>query len=182
MPGFNPSTTRASAPTQGQGLSRPKPRLLSGLTLLVWILAILAAAAAASLMFPPGQWYESLAKPTWNPPSWLFGPVWTLLYILLGVSAWLVWREPGVEPGVHKWAWAAFATHAVLNLAWTPLFFGLREPALAFVDISLLWLSVLWLTMAFGRISPLAGYLLMPLVLWESFALLLNGTIWLMNA
>ncbi len=158
-----------------------KPRLLSGVTLAVWILAIVVAGAAAGLLFPPGEWYQQLAKPTWNPPSWLFGPVWTVLYVLLGVGAWLVWREPRASAQERRWAWIAFTLHAVLNLAWTPLFFGLRQPGLAFFDICLLWLALLWMTLCFGRIKPLAGYLQVPLVLWVSFALMLNGTIWLMN-
>lgn len=181
VPGFHQSFDPPRNPASGSSLSQRKPRLLSGVTLVIWILAICAAGAAAGLLFPPGQWYEQLAKPTWNPPSWLFGPVWTTLYVLLGVSAWLVWREPGVPAAERRGAWVAFATHAVLNLSWTPLFFGLKQPGLAFFDISLLWLAVVWMTLRFGRIKPLAGYLMGPLVLWESFALVLNGTIWLMN-
>lgn len=159
-----------------------KPRLLSGVTLAVWILAIVAAGAASGLLFPPGEWHEQLAKPTWNPPSWVFWPVWTILYVLLGVGAWLVWREPRVSAEERRGAWMAFTVHAVLNLAWTPLFFGLRQPGLAFLDICLLWLALLWMTLRFGRIRPLAGYLQVPMILWVSFALMLNGTIWLMNA
>ena len=159
-----------------------KPRLLSGVTLAVWILAIVAAGAASGLLFPPGEWHEQLAKPTWNPPSWVFWPVWTILYVLLGVGAWLVWREPPMSAEERRGAWMAFTVHAVLNLAWTPLFFGLRQPGLAFLDICLLWLALLWMTLRFGRIRPLAGYLQVPMILWVSFALMLNGTIWLMNA
>lgn len=159
-----------------------KPRLLSGVTLAVWILAIVVAGAASGLLFPPGEWHEQLAKPTWNPPSWVFWPVWTILYVLLGVGAWLVWREPPESAEERRGAWMAFTVHAVLNLAWTPLFFGLRQPGLAFLDICLLWLALLWMTLRFGRIRPLAGYLQVPMILWVSFALMLNGTIWLMNA
>ena len=169
--------TPASAPAEAA-----KPRLLSGVALVVWVLAVLVAGAAAGLLFPPGEWYQQLAKPTWNPPSWLFGPVWTLLYVLLGVGAWLVWREPQVAAEERRGAWIAFGTQAVLNLAWTPVFFGLQQPGLAFGIICLLWLALLWMTLRFGRITPLAGYLQIPLVLWVSFALMLNGTIWLMNA
>lgn len=158
------------------------PRLLSGVALGVWVMVIVVAGAAAGLLFPPGQWYEQLAKPTWHPPNWLFGPVWSFLYVLLGVGSWLVWREPGVAVQERRGAWIAFAAHAALNLAWTPLFFGLEQPGLAFVDICLLWMALLWMTMRYGRVRPLAGYLQLPLVLWVSFALVLNGTIWLMNA
>ncbi len=181
MSGDHQASVRPSDPTGRASLSAPKPRLLSGLALVVWIAAICAAGAGAGLLFPPGDWYQSLAKPTWNPPSWLFGPAWTTLYVLLGIGAWLVWREPGVEPHERRNAWLAFTVHAVLNLAWTPIFFGLRQPGLAFASISLLWLAALWLTLQFGRVRPLAGYLQIPLVLWVSFAWTLNGTLWLMN-
>ena len=178
---FNQANLPADAAALRMAEDR-KPRLLSGVLLGVWILAIVAAGATAGLLFPPGEWYQQLAKPTWNPPSWLFGPVWTTLYVLLGISAWLVWREPAVPVAERRVAWIAFAVHGVLNLAWTPLFFGLHLPGVAFLNICLLWLALLWMTMGFGRIRPLAGYLQIPLVLWVSFALLLNGTIWLMNA
>lgn len=150
-------------------------------SLVVWVLAVVLAGASVGLLFGPDAWFDSLAKPTWNPPSWLFGPVWTTLYALLGVAAWLVSREPGVTPSERRWAWIAFAAHAVFNLGWTPLFFGMREPGLAFVDICLVWLSLFWMLLLFGRIRALAGYLLLPQMLWVSFALVLNGTIWLMN-
>ena len=161
--------------------SQRKPALLSGVGLGIWILSVLAAGTAAGLLFPPDQWYQALAKPTWNPPSWLFGPVWTVLYVLLAIGAWLVWREPRVPADERRGAWIAFALHGALNLAWTPVFFGARQPGAAFAVICLLWAALLWMTMRFGRIKPLAGYLQVPLVLWVSFALVLNGTIWLMN-
>jgi tryptophan-rich sensory protein len=150
-------------------------------TLALWILATVTAGVAVGLAFPPDGWFASLVKPTWHPPSWLFAPVWAALYVLLGIAAWLVAREPNVAADERGVAWVAFAVQAVLNLAWTPLFFGLHSPGAAFVDICLLWPAVLWMTMRFGRISPLAGYLMGPYVLWTSFALVLNGTIWLMN-
>lgn len=152
-------------------------------TLAAWVVIVVAAGAMAGVLFPPGEWYQGLEKPTWNPPAWLFGPVWTTLYILLGTGAWLVGREPGEAAAAerHK-AWWVFGAMAVLMLAWTPLFFGLQSPALAFVDISLLWVFVLWTMVAFGRVRPMAGYLQLPLVFWVSFALVLNGTIWLINA
>lgn len=171
-----------SSPAMPAAADGSKPRLLSGITLAVWVLAIVVAASAAGLVFPPGDWYQQLAKPTWNPSSWLFGPVWTVLYVLMGIGAWLVWREPGVPREERHGAWFAFGTQAALNLAWTPVFFGLQQPGLAFLVICLLWLAILWMTVRFGRIRPLAGYLQMPMVLWVSFALMLNGTIWLMNA
>ena len=169
------------APAPASSAPRPPMTVRAWVTWLVWVLAVVAAGSAVGLWFAPDEWYQGLAKPTWNPPNWLFGPVWTTLYALLGTSAWLVSREPGVPAGERRTAWIAFGVHAVLNLAWTPLFFGLRQPGLAFIDICLVWLALLWMTMQFGRIRPLAGYLLLPQVLWVSFALVLNGTLWLMN-
>lgn len=151
------------------------------LTWLAWVVATVAAGAAMGVLFPPDEWYERIAKPTWMPPAWLFGPVWTVLYVLLGTGAWLVARDRGAAPRDRRIAWIAFMLHAVFNLAWTPLFFGLRQPGLAFLDICLVWLTLLWMVLQFGRIRPLAGYLLLPQVLWVSFALVLNGTLWLMN-
>ncbi len=166
---------------KGFGQGRRESGLHSTLMLMALVGLTLGLGAGMGLLFGPGADFQALQKPTWNPPGWLFGPVWTLLYVLIGASAWLVWRERRVSSSERRTAWMAFALQAVLNLAWTPLFFGLHSPGLAFLDISLLWLAVLWTTVAFGRIRPLAGYLLVPYVLWVSFALVLNGTIWLMN-
>jgi tryptophan-rich sensory protein len=176
----DPATPRAPAAASPAG-SRPRSCLASALALLAFVLLTVAAGAAVGMLFPPGAWFDALAKPTWNPPGWLFGPVWTLLYIMIGASAWLVWREPGIPWPERRVAWGLFALQAVLNLGWTPLFFGLQRPGLAFLDISLLWLVLVWMTLRFGKIRSLAGYLLVPYVLWVSFALVLNGTIWLMN-
>lgn len=169
------ATLKATSPP------RPAMDLRAWVSWLVWVLGVVVAGSAVGLWFAPDAWYADLAKPTWHPPAWLFGPVWTMLYVLLGTSAWMVSREAGVPAGDRRVAWLAFAVHAVLNLAWTPIFFGLRQPGLAFFDICLVWLALLWMTMQFGRIRPLAGYLLLPQVLWVSFALVLNGTLWLMN-
>ncbi|GAB2489536.1 TspO/MBR family protein [Arenimonas alkanexedens] len=161
---------------------RPPMDLRAGVAWLAWVVAVVSAGAGVGLLFGPGEWYGTLAKPTWDPPAWLFGPVWTTLYILLGTGAWLVWREPGPRgTPERRQAWWAFAVHAVLNLAWTPLFFGMHAPGWAFVDIVLVWTSALWMVLAFGRVRPLAGSLQIPLVGWVGFALVLNGTIWLMN-
>ena len=148
-----------------------------------WLLLCFAAAGLGGLAsVQAGTFYLDLARPGWAPPAWLFGPVWTVLYVLLGVGAWLIWREPGVAPEERRGAWVAFAIHALLNLAWTPIFFGLQLPGVAFFVICVLWVVLLWMTLRFGRIRPLAGYLQVPLVLWISFALVLNGTVWLINA
>jgi translocator protein len=145
-----------------------------------WILLVVGA--ASGVLFGPDVWYATLLKPTWNPPSWLFGPVWTALYISMAVALWLVRREPGVDEPTRRRAQALFAIQFLLNLAWTPLFFALHSPGFAFLDICLLWAVLLSTMLTFGRVRALAGYLLLPYLLWVSFALVLNGTIWLMNS
>ncbi len=152
------------------------------LALTGWILLMVGLGATSGAFFPPDEWYAELSKPTWNPPSWLFGPVWTALYVSMAVALWLVRRETAIEDVLREHALKWFAIQFVLNLLWTPLFFGLHNPGLAFAEICLLWFALLWTVFAFGRARPLAGYLLLPYLLWVSFALVLNGTIWLMNS
>lgn len=154
----------------------------SWIALVGWILLLVGLGAAVGIVFDPNGWYADLLKPTWNPPSWVFGPVWTLLYIAMAVALWLVRRELDVDGLLRQRAVALFAIQFLLNLAWTPLFFGLHSPGLAFAEICLLWIVLLWTMLMFGRIRALAGYLLLPYLLWVSFALVLTGTIWLMNA
>jgi translocator protein len=149
--------------------------------LAVWILAPVTAATAIGLLFAPDAGYAALDRPTWAPPAWLYAPIRTLLFALVGLAGWLVAREPGVAPAERRGAWAVFAVQAALAIAWAPLFFGADAIGKAFVVLCLLWPAALWTTMRFGRIRPLAGYLLVPYVLWVSFALVLNGTLWLMN-
>ncbi|GAA4788767.1 TspO/MBR family protein [Lysobacter hankyongensis] len=153
-----------------------------GLTLFAWMSLLLGLGAGTGALFAPDAWYLALLKPTFNPPAWLFGPVWSALYLMMAVALWLVRRDRDADPVQRRRASTLFAVQFVLNLLWTPLFFGLHSPGLAFVDICLLWIALLTTMLAFGRVRPLAGYLLLPYLLWVSFALVLNGTIWLMNA
>lgn len=146
--------------------------------LVLWIVAAAAAGFVGS-RFMPGEWYAELAKPSWNPPSAVFGPVWSTLYLMMGVAAWLVWRKVG-------WAGAPlalglFALQLVLNALWSYLFFGLHQPALAFVDIVLLWLAILATTAAFWRVSTPAAVLLLPYLCWVTFAGALNLQLWRLN-
>ncbi len=151
------------------------------LALLVWIVLVLGLGSSMALFFGPDAWFQNLTKPTWNPPSWLFAPVWSILYASLGVSAWMIRRDRNASPADRSYAMLLFWLQLALNLAWTPIFFGLHQPALAFMEICILWLAALSTALAFGKISSTAGYLLIPYLAWLSFALVLNGTIWLLN-
>ncbi len=124
-------------------------------------------------------WYRRLRKPSYNPPPKIFGPVWTLLYILMGTSAWMVWRVVEFASPL-TWLWL-YLGQLSLNTLWSILFFGLRKPALALVEVALLWLAILATLLSFWGISPLAGALLVPYLAWVSFASLLNFEIWRLN-
>ncbi len=149
------------------------------LALVVCILICFAAAAIGGIWTSRsvGTWYKEIEKPSWNPPSWVFGPVWTALYLMMGISLWLVWREraPALPLGL-------FAVQLVLNAAWSGLFFGLRLPGAAFAEIALLWLAIVGTVLTFRPIAPVAAYLLLPYLGWVSFAAVLNFTIWRLNA
>ena len=125
-------------------------------------------------------WYPTLAKPSFNPPAWVFGPTWTVLYILMGVALFLVWRQGLGTDGV-KLALTVFAVQLVLNALWSIIFFGMQSPAWAFVEIILLWLAIVATLWAFWRVIPAAGWLLVPYLAWVSFAAVLNGSIWILN-
>lgn len=122
-------------------------------------------------------WYTTINKPSWNPPNWLFGPVWTVLYIMMGVAAWLVWRtKDNIAP-----AMILYFSQLALNFAWSFLFFGARSPWLGLVDITMLWLAIVATMLAFFGRSTVAGLLLIPYLAWVSFAAALNFTIWRLN-
>jgi len=157
----------------------PAHRYRCTLALPAWV-AFTFSATATSVFIAKNAWYASLVKPSWNPPGWLFGPVWTVLYVLMGIAAWLVWREGGWR--VQRWALGLYLAQWALNALWTPLFFGLHRPGLAFAEIIVLDLAVLATFIAFRRVKPLAGALLVPYLLWAAFATVLNGAIWRLNA
>jgi translocator protein len=150
----------------------------SWLALVGWLVACYLTAAVGSAAGSPGPWYDALAKPSFNPPNWVFGPVWTVLYGMMGVAAWLVWRE---RHRIRTLALGLFAVHLVLNAAWSWFFFGLQDLQLAFAGIIVLWTAILTLTLLFWRIRPLAGALLLPYLAWVGFASFLNFTLWQMN-
>ena len=148
--------------------------------LIVCIVVCLGAAGLGSLLTAPAlrPWYADLSKPRWTPPNWLFGPVWTLLFVAMAISAWLVWRKFGMRATLMQ----LFLLHLLLNVAWSALFFGLRSPGLAFVEIVLLWIAILATSIEFWRAVPAAGWLLLPYLIWVGYAAALNFSIWRLNA
>ncbi len=125
-------------------------------------------------------WYATLQKPLLSPPSWVFGPVWTALYFLMGVSLFLVLRK-GVKERRVKEAALIFCIQLGLNVLWSLLFFGLHSPILALIDIIALWFSIVWTIVVFYKLSRPAGLLLIPYLAWVSFASYLNYAIWIIN-
>lgn len=139
------------------------------------------AAAAIGSIFTvsaiPG-WYATLTKPSFNPPNWLFGPAWTILYFLMGVALYLVWVASKEN---KKTVYIFFFAQLVLNALWSIIFFGGHYLGFAFFEIIVLWLVILGTGIAFYRISRLASYLLIPYLIWVSFALILNFSLWKLN-
>jgi benzodiazapine receptor len=122
-------------------------------------------------------WYVSLIKPSFSPPNWLFGPVWVTLYLLMGVSLYLIWKKGKKNSGLIK----LFLIHLVLNAFWSVIFFGFKNLGLAFAEIMILWVIILYLALKFYKVNKTAAYLLVPYQLWVSFAAILNLSIWLLN-
>lgn len=149
----------------------------SGWALVVFLLVTFAAPAVSAFIEMPGAWYEGLQKPTWNPPAWLFGPVWTLLYTLMAVAAWLVWKR--VRFGSPM---TLYFVQLVLNAAWTPVFFKAHALGGGLVVIVALWLAILMTWLSFRRVNAAAGWLFVPYLAWVSFATYLNFTLWRLNA
>ena len=125
-------------------------------------------------------WYAGIAKPALNPPAWVFGPVWTALYALMGIAAFLVWKK-GLERRDVKIALGIFLGQMVLNALWSIIFFGLKSPVWALIDIIALWLAIAWTMVVFYKISRPAAFLLLLYILWVSFAGYLNYSIWILN-
>jgi translocator protein len=126
-------------------------------------------------------WYPTLVKPIFNPPNWLFGPVWTLLYIMMGVAGGMIWNRLEFDEKNVKKAFVFFIIQLTLNALWSYLFFGLHNPLLALIEIVLLWLMIYETYNQFKKIEPFAGILLIPYLSWVSFATVLNGSIWWLN-
>jgi translocator protein len=128
-------------------------------------------------------WYPTLVKPSFNPPNWIFAPVWSMLYVMMGVAAGLVWNrmEQEKEKEVAKSALIFFAIQLALNALWSYLFFGLKNPMLAGLEVIVLWLMIYETYLKFAKIDKIAGFLFIPYLLWVSFASVLNASIWWLN-
>lgn len=148
--------------------------------LIAWLVVSFAAAAIGSAAsIRAASFYTQLAQPDWAPPSSVFGPVWTTLYALMGISAWLIWRAGGFHAA--RPALTLFVVQLGVNALWSWLFFVWHLGGVAFADIVLLWVLIVATITAFWRIRPLAGALLLPYLLWVSFAGMLNYSVWQLN-
>ena len=153
-------------------------RLFDLLGLALWVVLTFSVAALAS-QFEPGEWYSYIAKPTWTPPGWLFGPVWGMLYLAMSISAWLVWRQRSRR--AVSLPLGFFLMQLAVNGLWSWLFFGRQWVGLALIDLIVL-VSLVAITAAmFLRVRKTAGLMLLPYLLWVSFAAALNFQIWRMN-
>ena len=153
--------------------------------ILKFVVALILPLAAGGLgsLFTMSEiktWYSTLIKPVFSPPNWIFGPVWTTLYVLMGIALFIVWKKGFNVPGIKIWVWV-FIAHLVINALWSIILFGWHSPMWAFVCIIALWLSIVYLVVTGWKISHLASILLWPYLAWVSFASVLNAAIWYLN-
>lgn len=143
---------------------------------LVGFLALCAGAAGTSIFFRPGEWYQALEKPSWTPPDWLFGPAWTVLYILIAIAGWIIWNNARTSPAMTVWF-----VQLGLNALWSVLFFGLHLPGLALIDLGLLWLASALFAFMVWPFQPVATALFLPYLAWLAYAFALNFAVWRLN-
>ena len=150
--------------------------------LLISVVISLSAGFIGSIFTNPNieTWYATIKKPSIAPPDWVFAPVWTILFLLMGIAAYLVWRQGWSNPQVRT-AVVIFLIHLIVNILWSAVFFGLRAPMAAFFVIIALWLLILVIIILFANITVTAGILLIPYLLWVSFASVLNFMLWRLN-
>jgi benzodiazapine receptor len=150
--------------------------------LLIAIVGCLGIGSIGGIFTTPAipTWYAFLNKPFFSPPNWIFGPVWTILYILMGISLFLIWQK-GVKNKNVREALVIFAIQFALNAIWSPIFFGARNLFLALIVIVFMWIYILKTILAFGKINKTASYLLYPYIAWVSFASILNFSVWILN-
>ena len=154
-------------------------RDLFGLLAFLFVCLLVSAVGGLVTASSVGGWYATLDKPVFNPPNWVFAPVWTVLYVLMAVAAWRVWRGPQSAP--RSWGLIMFAVQLALNLLWSVLFFGLQLVGVAVIEILLLLAAIVINALLFHRVDRLAGWLFAPYVLWVAFATSLNLALWWLN-
>ncbi|MDY7081346.1 MAG: TspO/MBR family protein [Halobacteria archaeon] len=161
-----------------RNLARERPLL----TLVVSVLVVEVVGASGSVFTVSGlDWYATLQRPSLSPPNWVFGPVWTLLFALIGAGVWLVWRRAGSSPRKVRLALVVFAVHFVFNLGWSAAFFGAQNVGLGLLVIVVLWALIVVTIWAFTRVDRRAGLVLVPYLAWVSFAAYLNYGLWTLN-
>lgn len=153
-----------------------KSKKISGL--IGWII-ICSLPGIFGAQFEPGTWYELLQKPSWTPPNWVFPVVWPILYIMMGISAWLIWKIKEVSISSTEFTW--FFVQLILNGLWSWIFFGMNLISTGLAEILLLWISLVFTILLFWNRSRIAGLLLVPYLLWISYASALNFAIWQLN-
>jgi len=156
-------------------------KIIDILKLVASIILCQLAGFLGSLFTTPAipTWYQTLHKPFFTPPNWIFSPVWISLFILMGISLFFVWQR--TDHPKFKIAFIFFFVQLILNVFWSAAFFGLRSPLLGLIDIVLLWIAILLTTQHFLKVSRMAGFLLFPYLLWVGFAALLNFSLWILN-
>jgi tryptophan-rich sensory protein len=158
------------------------PSLKSWIGLAVFLVICFGAATIGGWFTSSSvnDWFRTLAKPSWNPPNWVFGPVWTVLYATMAIAAWLIWRQHGLPAATAPLT--VFLLQLILNVAWSGFFFGLQNPKLAFFEILFLWASILITIVTFANFRALSAWLMVPYLLWVSYAVALNFAIWRLNS
>jgi tryptophan-rich sensory protein len=163
--------------TTPTSLSRPA----QAIGFAAWLaLCIATSAIGAFASIDAGEFYAALTRPVWAPPGWLFGPVWSVLFLVMAIAVWLVWRVPHVHPS-RSVAIGLFVAQLIANALWSWLFFAWHLGGAAFAEVLVLWLLIAGTLVAFWRIKPLAGLLLVPYLLWVTFATALNWALWQAN-
>ena len=171
------SNLQIKTPTRQPLLTRKRDFL--GLFVFIILCLTVSAAGGAVTATSVNTWYQVLEKPSFNPPDWVFAPVWTTLYVLMGLSSWRIWRCRASK--AKQLALAIFGIQLFLNFVWSVLFFGLQRIDLALVEIAVLFIAILANIALYWRIERLAGLLLLPYAAWVAFAIMLNISLWLLN-
>jgi benzodiazapine receptor len=149
--------------------------MMNILSLLVFLLVVFVAAGSGAL-FSPGPWYKSLKRPSWTPPDWAFPVVWTILYLMIAIAGWLVWKAQGFGPALAVWG-----VNIVVNALWSYFMFGRKNIALALADVALLWLLTAAFIVIANSVDKTAGWLFVPYLVWVSIASALNFEVWRLN-